>query len=186
MITEIDFMLLDFIQQHRTVTSDEIFSFITTLGDSGIIWVVLSVIMLLFATWRKTGIRTLIALALVTIVFTFAMKELVGRERPFNNPMGILQAKDLMIGVPFGRYSFPSGHALTSFAAATSFFLKDKRLGVVCMILAALVAFSRVYLYVHFPSDVIFGAIFGVLSALGVWKVENKLSASYGRRNTKK
>ncbi len=185
MITHIDFSILNFIQQCRTEALDDIFTFITHLGDSGAIWILISVLMLFLSSWRKTGIRTLITMAVASVIFTLIMKEVVGRERPFNNPMGLLGADDLIIPIPFGRYSFPSGHTLTSFAAATSIFLANKKVGSVCMVAAALISFSRIYLYVHFLSDIIFGAIFGILSALAVKYFEDKLSARLRARDTK-
>lgn len=185
MITHIDFSILNFIQQCRTEALDDIFTFITHMGDSGAIWILISVVMLFLPDWRKTGIRTLITMAAASIIFTLIMKELVGRERPFNNPMGLLGADNLIISIPFGRYSFPSGHTLTSFAASGCIFLTNKKFGAVCMTMATLISFSRIYLYVHFPSDIIFGAIFGILSALAVKCFEDKLSARLRTRDTK-
>lgn len=185
MITHIDFSILNFIQQCRSAALDDIFTFITHLGDSGAIWILISVVMLFLSGYRKTGVRTLITMAVASIIFTLIMKELVGRERPFNNPMGLLGADDLIIPVPFGRYSFPSGHTLTSFAASSCIFLTNKKIGAVCIVAAILISFSRIYLYVHFPSDIIFGAIFGILSALAVKYFEDKLSARLRAGNTK-
>ena len=185
MITQIDFAILDFIQSIRTTWLDSVVPFITHLGDGAGLWIVVAFIMLCFGAYRKTGIRIFIALAVSSVLFTLIMKELVARERPFNTPIGLLGANELLIEVPFGRYSFPSGHTLTSFAAAFIIFLTNKKLGRIFLLIATLIALSRVYLYVHYPSDIIFGAIFGILSALAVKYVEDKLSARAGKRNRK-
>jgi undecaprenyl-diphosphatase len=183
MITQTDFAILDFIQSIRTDFLDKIVPFITHLGDGGMLWIVVAVIMLCFGAYRKTGIRIFVSLAISSVLFTLIMKELVARERPFNTPQGLLAANELLIEIPFGRYSFPSGHTLTSFASAFSIFLTNKKLGSIFLVIAALISLSRVYLYVHYPSDIIFGAIFGILSALAVKYVEDKLSARAGKRN---
>ena len=118
--------------------------------------------------------------------FTLGMKNLIARERPFNNPLGLLNETMLLIPAPIDRYSFPSGHTLSSFAAAWCVFLRNRKAGAWCIVLAVLIAFSRLYLYVHYTTDIIFGAVFGILSAWAVNKIENKLSAYFGQRNRKK
>ena len=72
-------------------------------------------------------------------------------------------------------YSFPSGHSSSSFAAATALFIMNKKTGVCAYVLAFLIAFSRLYNYVHFPSDVICGIILGILSALLIYFIFKKL-----------
>ena len=86
------------------------------------------------------------------------IKPLVGRLRPFY----IVHDIKLLIPEPYG-YSFPSGHALSSFAASTVIFLNNKKLGLIALILAIMIAFSRLYLYVHYLSDVLVGALLGVM-----------------------
>ena len=97
-----------------------------------------------------------------------ALKNIICRPRPFQDMPGI----PLLIPPPSG-YSFPSGHSCASFAAATIIFLKDRRPGAAALALAALIAFSRVFLFVHYPTDVLAGSLLGVLCAL---------AAAYGYR----
>ena len=93
------------------------------------------------------------------------LKNIIARERPYNTEEALLTVENLLIGAPSGRFSFPSGHAISSFSAATVILLYSKKLGIPAIILAALICFTRLYLYVHFPSDVICGALFGILLA---------------------
>ena len=97
------------------------------------------------------------------------IKNLVARVRP----CAINTAIELLIPFP-SEYSFPSGHTLSSFIGATCIFLRDKRLGVPAYLLASLIAFSRLYLYVHFPSDIIGGALLGLALAYLAFKIMKK------------
>lgn len=186
MITQIDLLILEFIQKLHFDALDKIMIFITHLGDGGAIWIVLGIVLLFWKKHRKTGICILVSLAVSALIFTLGMKNLIARERPFNNPLGLLNETMLLIPAPIDRYSFPSGHTLSSFAAAWCVFLRNRKVGAWCIVLAVLIAFSRLYLYVHYTTDIIFGAVFGILSAWAVNKIENKLSAYFGQRNRKK
>ena len=103
--------------------------------------------------------------ALGLFLSTMGLKNIIARERPYNTEEALLTVENLLIGAPSGRFSFPSGHAISSFSAATVILLYSKKLGIPAIILAALICFTRLYLYVHFPSDVICGALFGILLA---------------------
>ena len=185
-IKEFEFLILDGIQQIKNPILDNIFLFITKLGNSGILWITIAILMLFFAKYRKTGVLTLVSLALVSVVFTLLMKNLVARERPYTYIEGILAFDEMSVGIPaHDTFSFPSGHSVTSFAAATCIFIRHKKLGIACYGVALLISFSRLYMYVHFPSDVICGAIFGILSALVVNFVEGKLSERIRKRAKK-
>ncbi|MBR5270693.1 MAG: phosphatase PAP2 family protein [Clostridia bacterium] len=183
MFEQFEFLILNNIQQIKNPVLDNIFLFITKLGNSGILWITTAILMLFFAKYRKTGVLTLVSLAVVSVVFTLLMKNLVARERPYTYIEGILAFDEMSVGIPsHDTFSFPSGHSVTSFAAATCIFLRHKKLGVICYGVALLISFSRLYMYVHFPSDVICGAIFGILSALVVNFVEGKLSERIRKR----
>ena len=145
-ITQIDFNILNAIQSIRNPFLDTIMPLITFLGSGGIVWAVTALIMLCFKKSRKTGI-------------------IIARERPYNTEGALLTVENLLIGAPSGRFSFPSGHAISSFSAATVILLYSKKSAIPAIILAALICFTRLYLYVHFPSDVICGALFGILLA---------------------
>ena len=188
-----DYQILDYIQSLRTPFLDEIMPVITHLGSGGFVWIFIVFVLLCFKKYRKTGIVAMVALIIGTLIFTFAMKNIVARERPFNQEIGLLSATELLIPPPSDKYSFPSGHTLSGFAVAVSVFMYKKRFGAFCLVLAALIAFSRLYLYVHFPSDIVFGAIFGTICAGAADKIvnkvmekynENKLSDNTGQGNT--
>lgn len=119
----------------------------------------------LFQKSRKTGIIIIVSLLLGLFLSTMGLKNVIARERPYNTEGALLTVENLLIGAPSGRFSFPSGHAISSFSAATVILLYSKKLGIPAIILAALICFTRLYLYVHFPSDVICGALFGILLA---------------------
>ena len=159
MITQIDLSILDAIQTIRTFILDVIFIFITHLGDKGIVWIGITLMMLMFKKTRKCGIMIAVALILGTLTGNLALKIIIARARPFfENPSMYIM---LPISPP-GGYSCPSGHTLSSFASAFSIFLNNKKLGIPALILASLIGFSRCYLYVHYLTDVLFGAVLGI------------------------
>ncbi len=164
-----DYAILDFLQNFlRCDFLDKAFAFITHLGDAGLIWIAIGVVMLFFKKYRKCGIMVLISLALCAVLTSGVIKPLVGRLRPFH-------IKEMVpyIAPPSG-YSFPSGHTSSSFTAAFSIFLCHKKEGAAALFLAVLIAFSRLYFYVHFPTDVLAGALLGVLCAVAVNKIMEK------------
>lgn len=169
MIQNIDFMILDSIQNLiRCTFLDEVLAFITHLGDTGVIWIATGIIMLFFRKYRKCGVMVLASLVLCAVLTSGVIKPLVGRMRPF-------QIREFVPFIaPPGGYSFPSGHTSSSFTAATAIFLFHRRGGAVAYVLAALIAFSRLYFYVHFPTDVLTGAVLGILCAVLINKISSK------------
>ncbi len=148
---------------------------ITFLGNGGWLMIVIAVVMLFFKRTRKTGIMIGAALILGLTFGNGVLKNLFARVRPYDLEGALVT--ELLISKPHD-YSFPSGHTLASFEAATVIALRCKTLpgkkitGAVALVLAFLIAFSRLYLYVHFPSDVLGGAILGTLFGFcGVWIV---------------
>lgn len=174
-----DHAIMAFIQAHlHNPVTDAVFPVITYLGESGVFWILLALLFILLGKrygWRVTGCLMLGAMLLGLLTGELAIKNLVCRPRPFQEISADIR---LLIPPPSG-WSFPSGHSCASFAAATSVFLKDKRWGTAALILAALIAFSRVFLFVHYPTDVLAGSALGVLCALAV-------SFAYGRFMRKK
>ena len=130
---------------------------LTALGNDGAIWIALGLALLPFRRFRRLGAVLLVGLAAGALIGNGVLKNVVARPRPcWLNPV------PLLIPVPTD-YSFPSGHALSSFLAATVLTRAHRRFGYLALPLALLIAFSRLYLYVHFPSDVLFGALLGAL-----------------------
>lgn len=151
--------ILDWIQTLHTSAGDFFMIFITNLGNKGFIWVVLAIFLLIFPKTRRTGIAVTFALILELILCNGLLKPLVGRTRPFDINTDVA----LLIHPP-ADFSFPSGHTASSFAAASALCFAKSRLRFPALILAALIAFSRLYLYVHFPSDVLVGILLGILT----------------------
>ena len=149
--------ILNWIQDFlRANWLDGIVVFITTLGDAGAVWIVLSLALLCFRKTRPAGLTVAAALVLDLVVCNGALKPLFGRVRPcVVNP-----AVELLVACPTDA-SFPSGHTAASFAAAGALWAAGSRLWLPSLVLAALIAFSRLYLYVHWPSDVLVGAVLG-------------------------
>lgn len=138
------------------------------MGRFGLLWIVLALV--LSAVYRRWGVllSTVIAVALADWAST-ALKAIVDRPRPF------ARYPDTKVLVPRAHDgSFPSGHAATSFAAATILSFAFPRAAPAFLLLAAAVAYSRVYVGVHYPLDVIGGAALGVLVAWGVWWVAHR------------
>lgn len=133
---------------------------LTHLADKGWLWIALAVFLLFFKKTRKAGVLGLCALAVGFLITNVALKNLVARPRPWLTVSGLT----ILIRKPTD-YSFPSGHTCASFAAALSFYkmLPNKNWGIAAIVLATLIAFSRLYLGVHYPTDVIGGFVIAFL-----------------------
>jgi len=139
---------------------DSIMVFLSTIGNGGAVWIALGLLLLFKQSWRQAGIYTLIAV-LVAGIMQYLLKEWFAHPRPVVDPASLL------IKMP-PSYSFPSGHTLISFGAAATLYIFNPRIGFPMLIIALLVGISRVYLGVHFVSDVIFGAFLGIGIAYGL------------------
>ncbi len=159
MITQIDLKLLDALQSISTPILDVFFKFVTHLGDEGFIWIITALIMLCFKKTRKCGIMVAMALIIGLIIGNIGLKNIFARPRPFTVNPDMLP--NLLISPP-SSYSFPSGHTMSSIECAVAIYLCNKKWGIPALVLACLIAFSRCYLYVHYPTDVIAGAAIGV------------------------
>ena len=169
-IMNLEFWILDGIQNLRTPAVDVLMPFITRFGNGGVIWIVLTVILLLIPKTRKTGLILGTALILDGILCNLFLKNLVRRIRPCD----INDAVRLLIPYP-SDYSFPSGHTAVSFAAASAlYFAGEKYLWKAALVLAAFIAFSRMYLYVHYPTDILGGALLGILCGYLVCRIVQK------------
>lgn len=166
-ITNSDFHLLNWIQEHLACSFLDFFmSKITFLGNKGLIWIVAAIIMMFFKKYRKTGVMIGAGLSAGAVIGNVLLKNLIARERP----CWINKSVQVLISIP-QDYSFPSGHTLSSFVAATIIMHSDRRMGIAAYVLAIMIAFSRLYLYVHFPTDVLTGALIGIVIGLIVCKL---------------
>lgn len=167
----IDWTILDKIQSMLSSGfMDWLMPKITILGNAGIIWIVIGVVLLISKKHRKIGFLVLIGLLLGLIIGNGIVKNLVARPRP----CWINKDFNMLIPIP-KDYSFPSGHTQASVIAATILTFYRKEWGWIVVPLAIGIAFSRLYLYVHFPTDVLGGAALGFLIGLVTYYAGNKI-----------
>lgn len=159
-MTGIELQILDFIQENlRSGAGDFLMPLITSLGNAGIFWILLCICLLINKKQRKVGTLLMAALVIDFLLCNVLLKNLVARTRPFDVNTGV----QLLIAKPHD-FSFPSGHTAASFASVTVLYMGKVKYWYLALILAAVIAFSRLYLYVHFPTDVLGGIVVGVLS----------------------
>lgn len=161
--------ILYWFQSWHTPVLDRLMLFITSLADHGLLWIVLGVVMLCRKNDRKTGINLLLSLLLSLLVGNIFLKNIIMRPRP----CWIDPSVPMLLPAPLD-YSFPSAHTMHSFAAAFSVFFHHKKAGIIFLIVASLIAFSRMYLFVHFPTDIAGGLIIGTLDAYLIYKSVQK------------
>lgn len=159
-LLNLDGGFLLFLQESvRNPILDNIMIFITSLGNGGMIWIAATIALLIPKKTRKAGVVSAVALLGSLIINNNIVKNIVQRPRPF------VTFTDLQIIIPTpSEFSFPSGHTSSSFAAAAVFYRHlPKKIGLPSVILAGLIGFSRLYVGVHYPTDVIAGVIMGIL-----------------------
>lgn len=158
--------ILHAIQELHTDWLNAIMILVTTLGNGGIIWIALSLVLVVPKRTRVCGFTMMGAMLLSFLLGNLLLKNLIARPRPFMVDTSVT----LLIPKP-GEYSFPSGHTLNSVTAATVIFLYFKKAGIGAYVLAALIAFSRLYLFVHYPTDILGGILLGIIDALIGYKI---------------
>lgn len=158
-----DLPILDWIAQNLGCPFlDAIMVPITYLGEAGMLWILAALVLLILPKYRRTGLAMAFALIMGLLVCNLIMKPLFARIRPYDYQW-LHYAKEIPLLIPAQHdYSFPSGHTISSFEAATALLLGNKRLGIPAVIIACCIAFSRLYLYIHYPTDVICSIILGV------------------------
>jgi len=174
-----EFDLLHALQEIHNPLLDTVFSGITHLGDAGIFWIIVTALVLIFVKDKRVGITALIALLLDVVICNILLKPMVARDRPF----WLDESVQLIVKAP-KDYSFPSGHSAASFAAAVSYVQYNRKWGIAAILLAACIAFSRLYLFVHFPTDVLagigIGCVLGVVSGVMVRGCAKRLEQKNG------
>lgn len=169
-MNELELHILWWIREHLTNPFlDTVMPYLTSLANHGEFWILLAVILLCFKKTRKAGVAMGLAMACGYLIGNMGMKNLFARTRPYDvTEVTLLVAK-------LHDFSLPSGHTLVSFEAATALWFYHRRWGVSALVLAALIGYSRLYLFVHYPTDVVAGALLGVGIALAACAVTNRL-----------
>ncbi|MDR1944383.1 MAG: phosphatase PAP2 family protein [Synergistaceae bacterium] len=157
-LKKFDYSVMEWIERRlKTKRMDRLMLWSTRLGDGGALWLLLAFLLICGKNTRHAGFALLLCVALCAVVGNFAIKPIFKRTRPCN----INFSFPLLLKRPVDS-SFPSCHTLTSFAAAATVCQAGGLLGAASFFFASLISFSRMYLYVHYPSDVLIGALIGV------------------------
>lgn len=162
-LTDLDGSILLWIQENlRKDFLNPVIIFITSLGNGGLVWIGTSLFMLFFQKGRKPALMILTALLVSLLINNLILKNAVARTRPWVDVAGL----KILIDKPWD-YSFPSGHTASSFAAAVVMYKTlPARFGIPAVILALAIGFSRLYIGVHYPTDVLAGALSGIIIGL--------------------
>ncbi|MBQ7115609.1 MAG: phosphatase PAP2 family protein [Clostridia bacterium] len=186
-IVNVDVAIYQFVDSIMNPVLDVIMTFITHLGDTpGIVWWVIAAILVIPRKTRKLGILLIGGLAVASLINNVALKNLIERPRPYNLDAEVWTNAGYEYIWPnlikqSSSWSFPSGHTSTSIGAAFAMLLgclKNKKflaIGIPTLILSFLIGFSRIYVHVHYPTDVIAGAVVGIVGGLIAYLLFAKL-----------
>ena len=144
--------------------------FITQLGDEGLFWIGIGIVCLVIKKHRRMGLQVLMSMLFTFIIGNLILKNLFARQRP----CAIDPSIELIIPYP-SEFSFPSGHTMNGVTAAMALFLNNKKIGIPALMIAAAIAFSRMYHFVHFPTDILGGFCVGFTVAIVVNYVFDKV-----------
>ena len=180
-----DLPILDWIQANlQCGFLDTVMPIITLFGEGGIFWIAWALVLFCIPKYRKVGTGMLLALIMGVLVCNVTLKPLVQRPRPYDFQADLGVTINLLISAQHD-FSFPSGHTIASFEAAGVLLLNNKRMGIPAMVICVLVTLSRLYLYVHYPTDVIFsifaGSLFAFIGNALAPKVVEKLPLKKGK-----
>ena len=169
-MNEAELNILWWIREHLTHPFlDTVMPYISSLARHGEFWILVALVLVCFKKTRKAGIAMGIAMACGYLIGNMGMKNLFARTRPYD-----VVEVDLLVAT-LHDFSFPSGHTLVSFEAATALWFYHRKWGIAAFVLAALIAVSRLYLFVHYPTDVLVGAVLGIGIGLGACYVTDRL-----------
>lgn len=181
-MAEFEIHVLDWFQTLHSPVLDTIMVGITTLGNAGLLWLLLGIVLVAIPKTRKSGVLVWVAIIIDAILCNGILKNLFARIRPFDMNTAI----ELLITSP-KDYSFPSGHTAVSFAAvAALIFAGEKKLWRLALIPAVLIAVSRLYLYVHYPTDILGGIGVGILAGWLGYIIVTKLEGTFKGRFKRK
>lgn len=148
------------LQQIHNPILDKIMVFLSLIGEAGIVWIALAIVLLIRKKTRRCGAQMAVAMLVTFVIGNLILKNAIGRDRP----CWIDPAVTLLVKNPTD-FSFPSGHSMNGFTAAVTILFYNRRWGIAAVVLAALIAFSRLYNFVHFPTDVFAGILIGTIVA---------------------
>ena len=158
---EWEFQILYALQNLHNPVLDRIMVVLSTMGNAGLFWIAVSLLLCIPKKYRNTGVQMLLSMAIAFVIGNLLLKNLIARARPCWIDPGVV----LLIKNPTD-YSFPSGHSMNGFAASVALLCNNRKAGIPAVVFAALIAFSRLYHFVHFPTDVAAGIAIGTGTAL--------------------
>ena len=156
-------MELQFLYYLQSLHTPALDSFMTTVfstlvGSKGEIWIILGILLIVFPKTRKTGVLVLASYIVAYFIGDGILKNLIARPRPCT----VDETVELLVSRSTS-YSCPSVHSMLAFASASAIAYNHRKAGIAAMIFALLIGFSRLYFFVHYPTDVLLGAILGAL-----------------------
>lgn len=160
-ITMLDTAILNMLTPLQSPWMNNIMIFFSRLGNFGFIWLVLCVVLLCLRPTRRIGAAIALAMLFCFVFGNLLLKPMLARPRPF-----VVDPTIQILMMPEDAYSFPSGHTMHAFAATTALGSASRSWGAVALMVAILIAFSRLYLMVHYPTDILGGVILGVTGGL--------------------
>ena len=161
MESNMELQILHAIQGIHQEWLTEILRFFTTMGESGLVWIVIAIVLTCIPKTRKCGLTMMIAMAVTYLVGNLFLKNVIARPRP------CAVDNSVILKIPFSsEYSFPSGHTSNGFAGAVTIFSYYRKAGILSLLVAAIIAFSRLYFFVHYPTDILGGMVLGTLDAV--------------------
>ncbi len=179
-LNQFEIGILDFIRENFSCKFlDCFFISITRLSDKGIFWIILAIVLLCFKKTRKTGICLGAALLLGEILGNQILKKIFQRPRPYTVNPGVELVIDKL-----SSFSFPSGHSRCAVECSIAIFANNKKWGIAAIVVAVLTCLSRMYLYVHYPTDVLGGAALGVIDGLLAVFIVKKASEYIAKRKS--
>lgn len=155
-----ELQILHMIQGWHQDWLNPVMIFFTTIGEGGICWIAVSIVLALIPKTRKCGLTMMAAMGITFLLGNVFLKNLIARPRPCAVDMSVI----LLIPHP-SEYSFPSGHSANGFAAAATIFSYYHKAGILALMVSSVIAFSRLYLFVHYPTDILGGILLGTADA---------------------
>ncbi|MBE5937313.1 MAG: phosphatase PAP2 family protein [Lachnospiraceae bacterium] len=169
MIESFDYTILDWFISIQNPILTSVMKTLTNVGEWGILWICIAIVLIIKKSTRHIGITVLLALILSAVVCNGVLKNVVARPRP----CWLHPKINMLIGIPTD-YSFPSGHTSSSFAAAVAMLAWNKVIGIPAVVTACIMGITRLYFTVHFPTDVIAGAVIGAMLGFVAYTVVNR------------